>query len=36
MAGGEEVPEVKLMPGVDRRRWARVHLAWPYVYEDEG
>jgi hypothetical protein len=35
MARGEHVPEVVLMPDVDKRRWAKVRLAWPYVYEDE-
>jgi hypothetical protein len=36
IARGEEVPEVVLMPDIDRRRWAKVHLAWPYVYEEAG
>ena len=35
MANGEAVPEVVLMPDIDRVRWARRHLAWPYEYAEE-
>jgi hypothetical protein len=35
MAKGEAVPEVVLMADVDRRRWAREYLAWPYRCTDE-
>ncbi len=36
MARGEQVPEVELMPDIDRVRWAKMQLAWPRDFDYGG